>query len=260
MLRAACATAPGERPSADELALAVYAACPPAPVRLPDPAVLARLSLRRLARGDEAPETLRRVAPGDSRDPTAGRGRTGGRHRRPVRTGTGARLAVIATGAALAAAGVLAVVADGEAWPRAGESRTDVPEPVAAAVRLTQVRADALADGRPGGLAALTVPGSQAGRSDRRAGALAAVRGPVEGAALRVLGAGRVAAPWCQRPGAGSASVAPARAGESCVPTVRVRVATEAVGPGAPASRDVVVLVLVRWGGAWRVSSVATGP
>lgn len=147
------ATSPIEsRPDALELADALRRACPSAPLRPADPAVLARLGLRRLSGmhddGLAASFTVRgeRAGRGDGRHRAASRSsrRTWGRAAR------GAGLAL--------AAGMIAIVLVN------GPETADQ-----AAVRLTRVRAQALVSGDAAALAVVTVPGSAAALADRAA-------------------------------------------------------------------------------------------
>src|SRR5659263_374188 len=77
-LAAAVDADPARRPGAGELARQVYAVCPPVAVEMPDPAVLARLALRRLADPREASRTVRvpvrRGSPSAATGPSLGAG------------------------------------------------------------------------------------------------------------------------------------------------------------------------------------------
>lgn len=162
LLRAACDPDPTRRPDAARLAADVFAACPPEPVPVVDPAVLARLSLRRLV--DDDARTVRRVPP------------PRGRHRRrcPAAATLGRGAAALVVVAALGTTGVIAWPAvaalGGPPGAAAARSGTVAPlelGPVGATVRLTEHRAAALLAGDPAALASVTVPGSPAAHADR---------------------------------------------------------------------------------------------
>jgi len=155
-LAAAVDADPARRPGAGELARQVYAVCPPVAVEMPDPAVLARLALRRLADPREASRTVRVPV-------------RRGRHRRPrpARRWALMGVAAVALGACVATATVAGNVAAGSVEVAAAARGGVGPgDPVAAAVRLTVARADALGTGDRVALAAVTVPGSPAARAD----------------------------------------------------------------------------------------------
>lgn len=272
VLATACTIDPARRPTARALASDVYAACPPTAVDVPDAAVLARLALRRLAAPD-APATIRRsaagrrIAGGRDGDGDVGQGGTHrARHRArrrlaPRALGPLAGVAIVAA----ASAGVL-LDRDAEASvgrpgpaPAAGLEELVLEQPVAAAVRLTRERVQALADADPAGLADLTVVGSPAWLADRAAAPRRAGWAPAGPVVLRIVSAAVLGSPGCAGlrvagapawPGA----VAPgARA--PCTPTVRVAVESEA-GVGGAVTPSAVVLVLRPTTSGWRVSAV----
>lgn len=234
VLRTGCATDPAARPDAAALAVAVFEAGPAEPVRRVDPAVLARLSLSRLAAEDPG-RTQRRPA----RDRGRHRRR---RSRRPAGVlavgATAVAVAVLATGPWPAAREVRSAARD--LWPGGGSGEValvaaGVPAP-SAAVRLTQHRAAALLARDADALARVTVPGSPAAVADRQAlHAVRAALGPT--APADADGAGG--------PGGGSVAVV--------VDSVRLEprgpgpVAWRRVAGRAPAScRDVVLSAEVR--------------
>jgi hypothetical protein len=256
-LTAAAAAEPRERPSAADLARDVYAACPPEPVRLPEPAVLAQLALRRVAGGDDL---LTERAPPRPR----------GRHRGPRGHRPALVAAVVVLGAVVCVATVglargglatdRAAAADGR--PTTEGIRPVAPldvDPVAAAVRLTVARAEALAAGDTAGLARVTVPGSSAAVADRRA---AARLGGVSGSAAVVVHA------VARRPGCPEDRMGGMGPHGGCV-RVELAAWVGAVGAssgadepegappdGAPAAPRRVVLVLRATVDGWRVSEV----
>lgn len=287
-------------PTASELAGALYRACPPVPVSLPDAAVLAGESLRGGAigiTGRTARARHRSVVPV---------------RRRVVQGAVGVlavAVCVVAVAASIAGGGVRsgaaehsgptdsaglaspaqalepAVVAPGEpssqsepssrgqsSDPDSRRDRSDLDDPVGAAMELTRARVEALAAGDIDALRAVTVPGSPAARNDEVA--TRALAGPADSrgrVSLRFEIAEEV--PWEAVPGVAD----PCR---ECV-AVRLRsAAAVAVSNGSgPASRDGdeadvedassgpggattpveardVVLVLVPTGDGWRVSEV----
>lgn len=220
VLRAAADADPARRPDAGRLAAQVYGACPPSPVRMPDAAVLARLTLRGLAvpGGDvtvrlttppEGPPARGRHRVPTGRDAPERHGARGGRARRARGAGvvllTGLALAAVVAGVGHAwdapppeaagagggtreAAGILAVPGHpGPPGPprllgQAGPAADrDASHPLVAAVRLTEARVAALAAGDRAALAAVTVPGSPAAAADVRAAAALRGRGPAAG-------------------------------------------------------------------------------
>lgn len=285
VLEHATAVRPEDRPAAAALAERVYAACAPEPIRLPDPATLARLTLRRLATPDDA--TVLRPPP-DAARPR-------GRHRRRARVPAPVLVGVVGV---LLVAPVVALGRSGLTAGGAGEGGTagappapahdgvvvPVPgaepgapggggvashDPVAAAVRLTVRRAHALALGDRVALGSATVPGSQAARADAR---LAAQRRQETRGVARVrvdevrLLAVEGERPW--RPRQARVLVrADARVttGDPAdvVPTAQ-EISTDPAPPSSPAEPApegaAVVLVLVEGPGGWRVSAVEPAP
>lgn len=161
ILEAAACPEPERRPSAEDLAAALVRECPPASAPLPDPAVLARLALQRLA--DVRPDETTR--PGTRQRPRRARHR-GARDRRGLVVGgalTAGGLAVmlVVTGAVLPGASWSATPGD-----RGGGVAPLHLDPAAAAVRLTAGRAEALTAQDELALASVTVPGSPAARTD----------------------------------------------------------------------------------------------
>jgi hypothetical protein len=250
-LTAAVSLDPERRPTARDMATRIYDACPPEPVAMPDPAVLARLALRRLAEpgGDHTVRVAR------------GRHRSARRRRSPILVAflalvLGSGLAVsTAAGNRVADRGVVATVPAVAA------------DPVTAAVRLTAARARALATGDLAALRAITVPGSPAARADLRSAARLGTGAPPDGAtapgevrtvlrsaarvATRCSGCAEVrlvAAATLVVPGAGP--VGAEIAGGADADPVADPVA-EADGTAVP-----VVLVLRRLPAGWRVSEV----
>ncbi len=142
------------RPDARELAAELRRACAPAPLQPADPAVLARLGLRRLSGVHDG--ALRASVTVRGTPPARGEGRH--RATTPRARRAGAR-GWVARGAALGlAAAVIAL------------TLVLGPETAAhAAVRLTRERAQALVAGDAAALAAVTVPGSVAARADHAA-------------------------------------------------------------------------------------------
>ncbi|WP_372595597.1 hypothetical protein [Actinotalea sp.] len=222
-VREVCArrSAPGaERITAAGLARELRAACPEVPLAPVDPAVLARLGLRRLSGGASAgaPPATARATQTVPR-PAGPRPRPGPAVRRRLIGALGVLLLV--GGAAVAAVGFGAV--------RGGETATE------AAVRLSRQHAAALVSADRSGLAAVTVPGSPAARADE-----ALVSGEEGSEAvdwdLEVTAEGEVAC------GDGSA-------GQVCV-----QVRTVTVRDGVAGTGRRVVLVLEP--GPWRVAEV----
>lgn len=109
-LRAACVPNPQARPSASRLAEQVYGACPAEAVQMPDPAVLARTTLRRLAERSADEVT--------ARTPVVKRRRA--RHRRPRR-----RAPLVAGVGGVALVGALVVSLVGS-WSPDGRGEADV--------------------------------------------------------------------------------------------------------------------------------------
>ena len=239
-LEAATAAEQRDRPGAAELARDVYDACPAEPVRLPEPAVLTQLALRRLAGGDDQ---LTERAPARPR----ARHRRGGR--RPARLVVGAALGALACTAAVGVArGGFAsdpsAAADERTTP--GVVAPVVPlgtDPAAAAVRLTVARARALAAGDVAGLARATVPGSPAAVADQGA----PQRRTEDEVAVVVHRVARL-------PG----GCPPVRGGQpSSARCARVLLAAQVTaGGGAPPDVRSVVLVLRPTRDGWRVSEV----
>lgn len=241
-LRPALDQDPGRRPSAREVARAVYDAVPGAPLLLPADDVLAAWTLRRLA----DPAAARTVVP-------AARAR--GRHRRRRRP-VGRHVAALGCTVVVAGLLVLATVhrTAGESGPgteplgtRAEASTVHgAPgpdeQPEAAAERLTRQRAAALADGDVARLADVSVPGSPAATAD--AAALQALEGATRtgGPEVEVLE---------------SRAVVDAGDGRTRV-LVRSRAALQVAEdrPGPSVRERAVVLVLEDTGSEWRVHSV----
>lgn len=249
-LSRAAAPDPAVRPTAAELAQQVYRSCDPEPVVLPEAAVLARHALQRLA--DDRDMGTRRV--------DGGSGRRRARHRRPSRV---PRVAIPVVAVVLAAAAVLlfgGVPEDVAATAGAAGHRPGPADPVVAAIRLTSIRANALAEQDARELGSATVPGSPAARAD--AESLARVGAAVDGdltARVRVDGA-RLCGPGPDEP------ALPGRVECPLCPRVLVRaraygvpepdVVADEVGAAGGGPVDDVVLVLDRFGGGWRVSAV----
>ena len=229
------------RPTARSLGESIRGACPALPLEDADPAVLARLGLRRLSGvGTESlgvPYTVR--ADGRSR-----RGRPRHRDHRwfgrasasPVAAGTrgweaAVRVAGVGVLAVALAAGGVAAVALGR------ESAAD------AAVRLTKERAAALVTADTDALVAVTVPGSAAARVDaataEQVEIVAGARGP-----------GRAPVSWEIE--AVAEGVVPCESEHTCV-----AVRTITTSDGVQQSPRRVVLVLEE--GPWRVAEVRPG-
>ena len=151
-LEAASAATPEHRPDADHFASSLYAACRPAPVDIPDAAVLARAALRRLAESPAADRTTW-VRPRPRRER--------GRHRRS--RGRGAVLLAAMTVVLVIAAVLATTVVTGRGHQR---GRQDGVGPQEAAVRLTVARTDALSSGDMWALRDVTVIGSRAAAAD----------------------------------------------------------------------------------------------
>jgi hypothetical protein len=249
-LTAAVQPDPGRRPTARDMATRIYEACPPEPVAMPDPAVLARLALRRLA--EPAGDRTLRVS--------RGRHRSARPRRAPV-------LALVAL--VLGAGVAVSAVMENQADPGTSvgvTARVVAADPVTAAVRLTAARARALAAGDLGALRAITVPGSAAAQADLRAAARIGAGAPSDGTTP---------------PGEVSMVVrSAARMATRCAGCVEVRLvaaATLVVPDAAPAGAEVargadvvpsgqadeaavpVILVLRRMPAGWRVSEVRAG-
>lgn len=253
-LQAATAADPRRRPTAEELGRRLYAACPPAPVDLPEAAVLARTALRRLAepvlggRDRTGPVDGRRTVRIPARRATRGRHR-GRRPRRRVLVWVALVLAL--GGTTVAVGGDVARVgarADASPTPAVvgGPAGAD---PAGAAVRLTVERARALATGDRARLARVTVPGSDAAASDL------AVLGRLHRTGLPGPGPVRVEVQQVRRlPGTAGG----ARHGPGPGPVRVLLVARVTTGePGAsPAAVRGVVLVLTATPAGWRVSEV----
>jgi len=155
---------PGRRGTAQGLAAAMVAVCTPEAADLPDPAVLARLALRRLAGpgGEGARAGVGRGAAtpdGVTTRRRAARGRH--RRRRAGWVGGWAAGSVVAVvGVALAGAAAAGVL-------QPAGATTGPVGPLAAATRLTVARTAALATLDRPALAGVTLPGSPAASADR---------------------------------------------------------------------------------------------
>lgn len=257
VLERATAADPAARPDPGALAELVYAACDPEPIALPDAAVLARLTLRRLAEPTAYGATVVRTGPGSRghgrhRQPPAGR--------RPAAVGVLAAVVVVV----LATVGLVALVPrlTAAASPDPGPAPVTAPGtaprgsgPVAAAARLTVRRAHALGSRDPVALASVTVPGSEAEATDRLLAARLWRHAPSGGGAeieeARLLA---VAGPRPGRPAQARVLVR-ARAWVSTQQTSRTGEPRTGAERG-DRSADAVVLVLEATGGTWRVSSV----
>jgi len=237
----ACTPAPGPaqtRPTARALGEAMRGACPALPLEAADPAVLARLGLRRLSgvgTGSAGVPFTVRAEDRSRRERARHRGHRRSGHgpaspgaQGTRRWGTAVRVGGVGVLALALAAGGVAAVALGR------ESAVD------AAVRLTQERAAALLAGDTDALARVTVPGSAAARvdaaaaerSDSAAGGTGVGDGPGTWT-IEVVAEGLVP---CEEP-------------STCV---AVRTITTSDGVQRPPRR--VVLVLEE--GPWRVAEV----
>lgn len=241
VLSAAQSEGTGTSPAVD-LAERLYRACEPAPIVLPEPAVLARHALQRVA--DDEPVLSERV-----------------RHRRSSTGPSRALAAVAATavGALVVTGALLTGLGPGAAGPRAvpvdPDSATSVAaeRPEAAAIRLTTTRAHALAARDHSTLASVTLPGSPAALADREA--LTRVRS---------TGAGPLTAHVEVTSVQRCAPMAPhVTQRRRCAHCPRVQIQARSVGtdrPGSPDSSTAelsqVVLVLDRSVTGWRVSAV----
>lgn len=249
-LTAAVQPDPGRRPTARDMATWIYEACPPEPVAMPDPAVLARLALRRLA--EPAGDRTLRVS--------RGRHRSARPRRAPVLA-----LVALVLGAGVAVSAVLENPAD-PGTSVGVTARVVAADPVTAAVRLTAARARALAAGDLGALRAITVPGSAAAQADLRAAARIGAGAPSDGTtppgevSMVVRSAARVAT-RCT----GCAEVRLVAAATLVVPEAApagtaVARGADVVPPGETGVTAVpVILVLRRMPEGWRVSEVRAG-
>ncbi len=244
-------TAGADPPTAGELAAGLRRACPAAPLEPADPAVLARLGLRRLSGTSGAVDRGRmtvRLARGgrraQARHRAAGAADREGRRavrRRDRPTGSGTRRQEVRR-AVLRGVLVGSVVLGGLGGAAVAVAVVGRDESVSrAAVRLTRERAAALALGDAEALARVTVPGSPAARAD--ALALTAAAGDA---------AGRLDA----EPSAWTIAVVP----EATVPCdgagTCVRVRTVTSWGGVAGEPRTVVLVLAA--DPWRVREVRT--
>ncbi len=148
----------GADPGAAGLAEELRRACPPAPVEPADPAVLARLGLRRLSGAQDAGVSAAVTIRGGRAGPRAGRHRSA-----PSRGRRSWRSVARGSALALAAAVIVAVLIEGQGLGQPVEGQETAAQ---AAVRLTRERAAALVSGDDVALAAVTVPGSPAARAD----------------------------------------------------------------------------------------------
>jgi len=157
-LRRAADREPARRGSSADLAEAVEATGSTEAVPLPDPAVLARIALRRLA---EPRRPARSGSSAGARGETTRRRAARGRHRRR-RLGARVAWSAGAVAVGLAVGGALTLTAQADRVSPVGGAG-----PLATAARVTAVRTAALASLDPRALAAVTVPGSPAARADQ---------------------------------------------------------------------------------------------
>ncbi|WP_182111375.1 protein kinase [Actinotalea sp. JY-7876] len=258
------------RPTAAELAALLFAACPPEPIRPVDPAVLAQLSLRRLAEPDPA-----RTQPRPRR--ARGRHRAGHPLRFRLLAATTAVLvaAVVAaaTGAgrvgpvpATAPRGTASSEATGAGYradPAAGGVAPVTLPPAAAALRLTHERAEALLAADRGRLARVTVPRSQAAAADlvaarRGGGAPGGVRLEVADVALVASSVPSRQVGVDPRPGRAGGGAGGGAACADVALTAAVGAVPAEPAPDAPAAGGAaaVVLRVCPTAGGWRVASV----
>lgn len=203
-------------PTAGDLAAACYRAAAPVPVEVPDPAVLTRVALGRLARGAGAARTL--PAP------------------RRLRRRLLAAAAVLLVGlGALLATRLPAVLAPGAVSTDPTPSGP-VREAEDAAVALTLLRAEVLASGDPQRLAEVDLPGSRALEADL--------------AVLESLGERP------ERNGALRAEVASVRWVGTHEGRELVEVTSAVHQGAQRGEHRTVVLVLARSGAGWRVAEV----
>lgn len=233
--------------AATHLAEQLYRACEPAPIVLPEPAVLTRHALQRVA--EDEPVRSNRAS---------GRGR-----HRGSSTGPGRGLAAVAAaavGAMVVTGALLTGLGPGAADPRivqldpySGIGATSAERPEAAALRLTSARAYALAAQDASTLASVTVPGSPAALADREV--LSRIRATDPGvlSVLVDVASVRRCSPTAPR----------LTAHRRCPHCPRVQVLARSVGTDGPGSPDAsttphgeVVLVLDRSVTGWRVSAV----
>ncbi len=244
------------------------------PIGLPDPSVLARTELARLAARPGARSTTR---PG-----AVVRGRGASRHRAPRRwRGPAARLAVVVAAVGLAGSGALALSGLGReadalaqppavAQPPATASpvlTAPAPDPVAAAVALTTARVEAITSGDSARLDAVEEPGSPAHVADTRLLAELAEQGVrVEGLQVQVHDARRVVGRLADVAGASREESAPAQptawveVTSTLSPHRRVGVDGAVVQEVAPSGPTAVVLVMRLTGAGWRVAEVEVSP
>lgn len=237
ILAAAVDPDPALRPTARDLAGELYRACPPLPVRPPDPAVLARLTLSGLANQDRT-TTQRAHRPAR------------GRHRRRR------RLPLVGTAVAVTVAVLLGGTGAHSVLPGTDVAHPDERRPpgtpavaglavpaVTAAVRLTHRRALAVQAADPSALASLTVPHSPAAVAD--------------GAHRRARGEARPADLTMVVREAGQRGPSERLPGSSACPEV---VLAAEIRPGGepPGANPVepVVLVLCPTPAGWRVAEV----
>lgn len=176
-------SAADDSPGAAELADALRRACPPTVLRPADPAVLARLGLRRLSGAEElvdrAAVTVRGSIAGRRRDGRhrSGRGADGRAHRAAGAVGAlgmlrargarpGRRAPWVERGLRLGGLGAALLLAAGVIVLTLVSAQES---PAEAAVRLTRERAQALLSRDAAALAEVTVPGSAAALADRAA-------------------------------------------------------------------------------------------
>ena len=239
------------------------------PIGLPDPSVLARTELARLAARPGARSTTR---PG-----AVVRGRGASRHRAPRRwRSPAARLAVVVVAVGLAGSGAVALSGLGreaDALAQAPAAASPVltaapaPDPVAAAVALTAARVEAITSGDSARLDAVEQTGSPAHVADTRLLAELAEQGVrVEGLQVQVHDARRVVGRLADVARASREVPAPAQptAWVEVTSTLsshrRVGVDGAVVQEVAPSGPTAVVLVLRLTAAGWRVAEVEVSP
>ncbi|MCL3860713.1 hypothetical protein M1R94_06825 [Actinotalea sp. K2] len=275
LLHAVVAAPPGPGPCAAGLATEIYGACPAEPVTAPDPAVLARVALRRLVEPGEPAVTSRRACRGawwsrgsSGRPGSPGSRAGGGRHRRgrsraPVLLVVSTMLLVVC--AATVGARVTSVRdsatgdrRDGEAATRSvvqvgpGAPSSPVVHPVPAAVELTRRRAAALGARDSEMLAQVTVPGSSAAWQDE--GLLRSLlrhREPLT--VVATVGRARLVDPGPLEGGSTRSDAVQVRVTSTTTARVRPAGLSWISGTSGPST---VVLTLRPDGDSWRVSEV----
>ena len=257
-LEAATSAEPEHRPDATQLASSLYAACRPAPVDIPDAAVLARAALRRLAESPSAERTTW-VRPRPRRER--------GRHRRTRRRGA---VLLAATTTVLVLVLVAVVVVSVVAGGGHERGRQGMAGPQEAAVRLTLARADALASGDVWALRDVTVVGSRAAAADAVTARVMQVNAPSrDDIRESALGGGPARRPSVEILGVErlpSTVGASRRADTGCVTCARVLITARFGAAGlegaAPPARTekAVVLVLRPTAAGWRVLDVEAAP